>query len=152
MSRKLPSKGVGLRSNWLYSDGQLLTAETTPPDRFATILELGSSAITVALDEMYEQTMQRNPGAEVHYPWLQAIRLCAAGGEPQILTPLGLEPPYTQVSHTLHETMESIVPTLRPYWQVAKAQNFRVRVNSHMQGWDTVHDGTWLQVRPPGRG
>lgn len=148
MARTLRA-GIDIRSNWLYVDRALLAAEGTSPEQLRRTLEIGAAAIETALDELYERTVQRNPGGEIHYPWLQTIRLCALGDEPRILTDKGLEPPYTGISKTVHDDPADIIPTLRPYWDAAS--EFEVRALSHMQGWDDAHDGTWLQVRPSGK-
>lgn len=145
------SAGVGVRSNWLYFDRTLCIVENTTPEELAHILELGSVAITNGLDVLYEQTKLRNPGGEIHYPWLHTIRLCALGDEPRILTASGLELPYKEISKTLHETPDNITRELFPYWDAAASQDFDVRALSHLKGWDAAHDGTWLQVRPTGR-
>lgn len=148
MVSKLPP-GVAVRSNWLYFDRALCTVDNTTPEELAHILEIGSVAIAGGLGELYERTKSRNPDGEVLYPWLQTIRLCALGDEPQILTASGLTPPYRIVSKTTHEIPDDIISTLHPYWEAAASREFDVRVKSHMEGWDVAHDGTWLQVRPP---
>jgi hypothetical protein len=150
MASKLPV-GVGVRSNWLYFDGSLRTIENTTPEELAHILDIGSVAIIDALNTLYQQNLQRNPDGEIHYPWLHTVQLCARGEEPAILTELGLEPPYREISKTIHETSDDITPALSPYWAAAASCDFEVRAVSHMEGWDMAHDGTWLQVQPPGR-
>jgi len=150
MASKLPA-GVGVRSNWLYFDRTLRTVENTTPEELAHILEIGSVAITNGLDTLYEQTKLRNPGGEIHYPWLHTVQLCVFGEERRILTESGLTLPYQVISKTVHETPDDIIPVLRPYWDAAVSQDFDVRTLSHLEGWDAAHDGTWLQVRPLGR-
>lgn len=146
-SRKLRD-GIDFRSNWLYVDRALLTVEGTSPDELGRILTVGSGAIRAALLSLYEATKLRNPGGDIQEPWLQTIQLCMRGDEPRILTTSGLEPPYKEITKTVHEDSQDIITALHPYWDVA-AYEFDVRVVSHLEGWDAAHDGTWLQVRPP---
>jgi len=142
--------GIGFRSNWLFYDQELLTCERTSPEQLRTILDMGASAINDTLDAVFSDTRNRNPGAEVKYPWLQTIRLCARGEEPQILTADGLTPPYIEISKTVHEEPLDIIEPLRLYWTAGYGSGhiFDVRAISHMDGWDDQHDGMWLQVRP----
>lgn len=143
--------GVDVRSgNWLYHENKLLTSVLWTPDDLRELLDQYYVDIQTALKELFDRNKQNNPQGEIYYPWLHAIKLAEMGESASILTSLGLEPPYQEISVTTHHSIEALVPELHPYWHAARDAGYRARLLTHLDGWDPKHDGAWLQVMPEG--
>lgn len=155
---------VSLSSNYLQVNKKFLVAQQlneaelanlnekkqrlVDPEQLHRIITLGHDAIIRASETFRDKIVANNPNskAPIPYPWINTIRLCEFGREPEVLSPTGLVAPYETISSTEHNNIDNITTPLQPYWEAADSTDFLVRVQSHQQGWDRIHDGTWLQI------
>lgn len=149
---------VSLKGNYLCENKKLLVAQgaeildpakqqNISPERLQTILTLGHDAIVRGIDAYHQKQSMRNPNTTTS-PWLCVVQLCLPGEEPDILSKIGLEDSYQEVSRTEHADIDYIQSPYHPYWKAADSTGLLVRVQSHLKGWK-MHDGAWLQVHKP---
>lgn len=150
---------VALKSNYLLENKRLLVAQEigsvqndkkqqlVSPERLHTILTLGHGGILRGIDDFHQKQRERNPNTTMT-PWLNVVQLCLPGEEPNILSKIGLEEPYKELSQTEHMDISDLQMSYHPYWQAVDGGNLLVRVQSHLKGWP-MHDGAWLQVHTP---
>ena len=120
------------------------------PEQLGAILHLGRGAIVAAMDVYYEKQCARNSQAKdpITHPWVNAVQLCEFGNEAQVLSDIGPASAgyeYQVENQHQHDSLALRTPYL-PYWEVATETEFGIRVLSHQEGWDRIHDGTWLQI------
>ena len=132
--------------NWLHKEGELLTAATCTPYDLGVLLDQYYDLIEGQMQTTYEKICEKNPNREIYYPWLYTVKLAKKGESKSILTEVGLEPPYHEISNTVHTSVDALREPLRKYWHVAGEAGYIARLLTHLDGGGAEHDGTWLQV------
>jgi len=145
---------IALRSNWVTVDNRMLRADVlkdtsseklaVSSDELLNILVLGRLTILQAVEELYAQTVLKNPGTMVTRPsiWTAQLGTTAQteGRNSKVLTEEGY------VNGGVTTTLEEIQPGFRPHWHAIRHAGFVPEVR---QASGKRDGGAWLLLRKP---
>jgi hypothetical protein len=132
---------VSIRSNRLLLDGEPLSAEKhTPRDLTFVLGALGREAITHAIEDSFNETKAKNPGASVKPPSILAMDL--GRNKKNVLTAFG------QRNRTaLHRSVVEVRPPFHDHWNAITGFDLAPEIWSNVGSRSTATN--WLMLRNP---